>query len=89
MPVHIFEHMQKSLRQMNVLLGNVVTDITGKTGMDIIRAILSGMRCAKQLARYRNKACKKSEAEITRSLQGHYRNEHIFSLRQSVELYYM
>lgn len=81
------QHMQKALRQMNLLLDNVVTDITGKTGMTIIRAILDGQRDPVKLAEYRDQHCKKSEAEIAKSLKGHYRDEHVFALRQAVELY--
>lgn len=81
------QHMQKALRLMNLLLDNVVTDITGKTGMTIIRAILKGERDPCKLADYRDRRCKKSEQEIAQSLQGHYREEHLFALRQSVELY--
>ncbi len=81
------QHTQKALRQMNLLLDNVVTDITGQTGMTIIRAILSGEHDPQVLASYRDKRCKKSENEIAKSLKGNYRPEHLFALRQSVELY--
>ena len=81
------QHMQKALRQMNLLLDNVVTDITGKTGMTIIRAIVKGERDPTRLAAYRDRRCKKSEHAIAQSLRGHYREEHLFALRQSVELY--
>ncbi|HGG64237.1 MAG TPA: IS110 family transposase [Rhodobacteraceae bacterium] len=81
------QHMQKALRQMNLLLDNVVTDITGKTGMSIIRAIVEGERDPDKLAAYRDPRCRKSVQEIARSLKGHYREEHLFALRQSVELY--
>ncbi|MCP3663658.1 MAG: IS110 family transposase [Gammaproteobacteria bacterium] len=81
------QHMQKALRQMNLLLDNVVTDITGKTGMTIIRAIISGERDPGVLAAYRDARCKKSSHEIAQSLKGHYREEHLFALCQSVELY--
>ena len=81
------QHMQKALRQMNVLLDNVVSDITGKTGMTIIRAILRGEHDPERLAAYRDGRCKRSEREIAQSLQGHYREEHLFVLRQTVELY--
>ncbi len=81
------QHMQKALRQMNLLLDNVVTDVTGKTGMTIIRAIIKGERGPDTLAAYRDPRCKKSVEEIAQSLEGHYREEHLFALRQSVELY--
>jgi len=79
--------MQKALRQMNLLLDNVVSDIDGKTGMKIIRAILEGERDPIFLAKYRDGRCKKDEKMIAASLEGHYREEHLFSLKQSVELY--
>ncbi len=81
------QHMQKALRQMNLLLDNVVSDITGKTGMTIIRSILSGQRDPLILAHHRNRNCKNSEEVIAKSLKGHYKEEHLFSLRQAVELY--
>jgi len=79
--------MQKALRQMNLLLDNVVSDIDGVTGMKIIRAILEGERESTVLAKLRDGRCKKDEKTIAASLEGHYREEHLFSLKQSVELY--
>ena len=81
------QHMQKALQQMNLLLHRVVSDITGATGMKIIRAILEGERAPEVLARYRHVTCKRTEAEIAAALQGTYRDEHLFALRQAVELY--
>jgi transposase len=81
------QHMQKALRQMNLLLDNVVSDITGKTGMDIISAILIGERNPSKLAKLRDARCKNDNKTIASSLEGHYRNEHLFSLQQAVEIY--
>jgi len=81
------QRMQKALAQMNLQLHNVVTDITGVTGMRIIKAILSGERNPKVLAAMRDQRCKNSEATIARSLKGNYRPEHLFSLGQAVEFY--
>jgi transposase len=81
------QRMQKALAQMNLQLHNVVTDITGMTGMRIIKAILAGERNPSVLAAMRDRRCKNSEATIARSLQGNYRPEHLFSLQQAVELY--
>jgi transposase len=81
------QHMQKALSQMNLQLHNVVDDITGVTGMTIIRAIIHGERDASILAQYRDKRCKNTKETIQKSLVGHYRPEHIFSLQQAVELY--
>lgn len=79
--------MQKALEQMNVKLTQVVSDITGVTGLGIIRAILQGERNPKQLAQLRNPLCKKSETEIAKALEGTYKSEHLFALRQSVEAF--
>jgi transposase len=81
------QHMQKALEQMNVKLAEVVSDITGVTGMAIIKAILRGQREPLQLAKLRHDNCKRSEAEIARALYGNWRDEHLFALRQAVELY--
>ena len=81
------QRMQKALSQMNLQLHNVVSDITGVTGMRIIKAILAGERDTKVLSGMRDPRCKNSEETIARSLQGNYRQEHLFSLRQAVELY--
>jgi transposase len=79
--------MQKSLVLMNVQLHNVITDITGKTGMQIVRDISSGVTDPKALASYRDPRCRASEQEIAASLTGNYRREHVFVLRQNLELY--
>src|SRR5919202_6045635 len=84
--MHI-QHMQKALQQMNVLLHQVVSDITGVTGMAIIRAILAGERDPKVLAQSRDPRCKHSVAEIAQSLEGNYRAEQLFALQQAVTLY--
>jgi transposase len=81
------QHMQKALSQMNIQLHNVLSDITGETGMRIIRAIVNGERCPKLLASSRDRRCKNSLETIEKSLTGCYRDEHIFSLTQAVELY--
>src|SRR5215468_6649031 len=81
------QHMQKALEQMNVKLAEVVSNITGVTGMAIIRAILHGQRDPLQLAKLRNDKCKRTEAEIARALYGNWRDEHLFALQQAVELY--
>ena len=84
---HHIQHMHKALTQMNVKLQHVIRDITGKTGMDIIEAIAGGERDPRKLARLRDRRIKADEATIARSLQGHWREEHIFELAQAVELY--
>jgi transposase len=81
------QHMQKALEQMNVKLTETVSDITGKTGMDIIKAILAGERDPSRLAKLRHPNCKADEAQIARALQGTWRPEHLFVLKQAVELF--
>ena len=81
------QYMQKALMQMNLQLHHVVTDITGATGMRIIRDIIEGERDAARLALHRDIRCKESEKTITAALTGNYRDEHLFALRQAVELY--
>ncbi len=84
--MHI-QHMQKALQQMNLLLHNVVSDITGVTGLKIVKAILAGERDPQVLARNRNERCHHTAATIAKSLVGNYREEHLFALRQAVDLY--
>lgn len=81
------QHMQKALTQMNLQLHNVVSDITGLTGMRIIKAILAGERNPKVLAAFRDKRCKNDVETIARSLHGNFRPEHLFSLQQAVDLH--
>jgi hypothetical protein len=81
------QHMQKALTQMNVKLQHVVSDVTGVTGLAIIRAILAGQRDPLQLAKLRDDRCGHSEADIARALYGNWREEHLFALKQAVELY--
>jgi len=81
------QHMQKALQLMNLRLTNVLSDITGVTGMKIIRAIIAGERDAQVLASYRNGRCAQSEEEIKKSLEGNYKREHVFALKQALELY--
>ena len=81
------QHMQKALMQMNVQLHHVVTDITGVTGMKIVRAIVAGERTPKTLAAHRDVRCKSSPETIEQALTGNYRPEHVFALRQALELY--
>ena len=81
------QHMQKALTQMNVKLQHVISDITGKTGMEIIEAIVQGERNPRRLAQLRDRRTKADERTIAKSLQGHWRKEHLFELTQALELY--
>jgi transposase len=80
-------HMQKALLQMNVQLSQALSDVTGETGQAIIRAIVAGERDPQKLAALRDGHCKKSEEEIGKALTGTWREEHLFILKQSLELY--
>lgn len=80
-------HMQKALLQMNLQLSQVLTSITGETGLKVIRAIVAGERDPAQLATLRNWRCQKDEAEIAAALTGTWRDEHLFVLKQSLAMY--
>jgi len=80
-------HMQKALTEMNIQLHKVITDITGMTGMRIIRAILAGERDPLVLANMKDRRIQSSVGDIVKSLEGDYRQEHLFALKQAVELY--
>jgi len=81
------QHMQKALMEMNLQLHHVVSDITGATGMRIIRAVVAGERNPDVLATYRDVRCHSSPETIRAALVGNDRDEHIFALTQSLELY--
>ncbi|NEP37594.1 IS110 family transposase [Moorena sp. SIO3B2] len=81
------QHMHKALQQMNVRLDRAVSDVTGKTGMSIIRAIIDGEKNSRQLATFRDGRCRLSEEEIAKALEGNFRDDHLFALKQAVELY--
>jgi transposase len=78
------QHMQKALEQMNVKLAEVVADVTGVTGLKIIRAILAGERDPHGLARLRDPRCRTSQPTIARALHGQWRAETLFALRQAL-----
>src|SRR6187402_774958 len=80
-------HMEKALQLMNIKLSGALSDLGGISGMDIIRAILKGERDPKRLASLRNTKCKKSEEEFIEALTGNFQKEHIFSLKQAMDLY--
>ena len=76
------QRMQKALTMMNVQLANAITDISGTTGMAIIRMIVNGERDPRKLAKLRDRRIRASEEEIAHSLQGHWREDVLFELRQ-------
>lgn len=81
------QHMQKALTQMNIQLANVISDVAGVTGQAIVREIVAGERDAQVLAAYRDRRIKASEEEIAKSLQGNWRGEHLFALKQALAVF--
>ena len=81
------QRMQKALVQMNLQLPLVVTDITGVTGLRILRDIVAGQRDPQSLAAHRDFRIRASTADIVAALTGHYRPEHLFVLQQNLELF--
>jgi hypothetical protein len=79
--------MQKALDQMNVQVHHAVADITGVTGLAIIRSIVAGERDPHQLAQHRDHRCGKSEAQIAEHLTGNWREEHLFNLSSALRLF--
>jgi len=83
---HHIQHMHKALQQMNLKRTQVVSDITGATGMAIIKAIIAGERDPVTLATLRNPHCHHAEDDIAKALQGTWHAEHLFALQQAVAL---
>jgi transposase len=81
------QRMQKALTEMNLKLHTVLTDLTGQTGLKIVRSILAGERDPERLAAYRDPRCHASHAEIVAALTGNYRTEHLFALKQNCAAY--
>jgi len=78
------QHMQKALTQMNVQLANVISDVVGETGQKILRAIVAGERDGQVLGSMKNYRIHASVDEIAKSLQGNWRAEHLFALKQAL-----
>jgi transposase len=81
------QHVQKALEQMNVKLTEVAGDLMGVTGTRIIEAIVAGERDPQKLAGLRDGRCRRTEEEYVKALEGHWRQEHLFELKQVYELY--
>ncbi len=81
------QRMQKALSEMNLKLHTVLTDISGQTGLTIVRDILKGERDPERLATHRDPRCHASHAEIVAALTGNYRTEHLFALKQNFAAY--
>ena len=78
------QHMQKAMTLMNIQLGQAISDVAGVTGQKIVRAIVAGERDPQELAAYRDRRIKASEEEIAASLEGTWRAEHLFALKQAL-----
>lgn len=81
------QRMQKALTNMNLLLHNVLSDITGRTGIGIICAILAGERDPFKLSSFRDPRCKATEEEIAGSLDGYYWDDQLFELKTNYNIY--
>jgi transposase len=79
--------MQKALTQMNIQLANVISDVVGERGQKILRAIVAGERDGQVLAAMKNVRIRASRQEIAKSLQGNWRAEHLFALKQALALF--
>lgn len=84
---HEIHLMHKALEQMNIQLHKVLSDVTGVTGMAIIRAILAGERDGAVLAKLRQASVKNNEETFVKALTGDWRAEHLYTLKDAVELY--
>jgi transposase len=83
---HPMQHMHKALQQMHLTLTQVVSDLTGATGMGLLKAIMAGERPPQHLAKLRNPHCHHDADDIAKALQGTWRAEHLFALQHAVEL---
>lgn len=83
----LLQQMQKTLTTMNVQLANTISDISGVTGMAMLRAIVAGERDARKLAKHREPTIRASEEELAHSLEGNWREDLLFELRQLLQLY--
>ena len=81
------QHMQKALTQMNIQLANVISDVVGETGQRILRAIVAGERDGNVLAAMKDVRIRASKEEIVKSLEGNWRDEHLFALKQALGLF--
>jgi transposase len=81
------QHLQKALTQMNIQLANVISDVVGETGQKILRAIVAGERDGHVLAAMKNVRIRASAEEIAKSLEGNWRSEHLFTLKQALALF--
>jgi transposase len=78
------QHMQKALTQRNIQLAHVLADVVGETGQKILRAIVAGERDGQVLAALKNYRIRASTEDIAKSLEGNWRAEHLFALKQAL-----
>lgn len=81
------QQMQKALTQMNIKLHHVISDLSGQTGLTIVRAVVAGERDRLKLAALKDRRVRSDVITIAKSLEGDYRPEHLFALKQALELY--
>lgn len=81
------QHIQKALTQMNIQIHNVISNITGVTGLAMLDAILRGERDPHKLLTLKDKRIKADDSTIIKSLEGDYRREHLFTLKQALQTY--
>jgi hypothetical protein len=81
------QHMQKALTHMNLQLHHVISDISGVTGLKIVRAIVAGERDPDVLAAMRDVRCRHSAQTIRAAMVGNYQPEHVFALAQALALF--
>ena len=81
------QRMQKALTQMNIQLANVISDLSGRTGQAIVRAMLDGERDPQKLAELSDPRIRATKEEIAKSLQGNWRPELLFIVQQQLEMY--
>lgn len=81
------QHLQKALTQMNIQRANVISDVVGETGQKILRAIVAGERDGQVLAAMKKARIRASAEAIAKSLQGNWRTEHLFALKQALALF--
>jgi transposase len=81
------QRLQKAMTQMNIQLANVISDLSGRTGQAIVRAILNGERDPQKLAELSEPRINATKEEIAKSLQGNWRPEFLFMVRQQLEMY--
>lgn len=81
------QYMEKALALMNLQLDQVVSDLTGKTGLAIVRAIVAGEHRPQALAQLRDGRLKHTQDELVKALSGHYRQEHLFVLKQALVMF--